>query len=301
MFSNNYMYKSVILGFFIALLPINLSAGEAISLEWKIPPTGLFYKTDLSQTNTDEAFIEFDFAKLTSGDDLNKELEKEILKLKFPDDMNMVSILENTTDKRIKATSYFQNWQMPDAMLAKKDAKNKELEQFTKLMNSQPQLEGVLDNKGRIDSFYLPQSQKNLISLMYELPKQSVQVGDTWPINLFCIQMGAGFSANKAKRISRVELRDITIDENNNKIAVMQYTHTEIVQGSMLNPMNQQKISSQMTCSYIGKHEFYIDKGYWKSINGQMEIQSEGMMKSKMKQKIAMLPIAELPKGVNHK
>ena len=291
----------VLLSLIICSTPLFVHASEKVSLQWKVPETGLFYKTDMSQINPEESFIKIDFDKLDSDKDSSKTLEKEISKLKLPDNMNMVSILENTVDGNIKTTSYLQNWQMPEGMTGNKDEKNEELEKFTKLMNSQPQLEGVIDSKGEVVSFYLPQSQKNLLALMYELPDHPVQIGDSWHINMYCIHMGGGFLAEKAKRINHVELKDITIDDDGNSVAVIDYTHTEIVSGTMLNPMTQKKVPTEMTCSYIGRHEFYLNKGYWKSINGEMSIQSEGVMESKTKQRMAMLPISELPSGINHK
>lgn len=271
---------------------------DTIDLIWKVPSTKIFYKTDLSQKNG--GGIKFNLEKVFDSKNITEEVKESINSLKFPENTNMVTIMENTKDNHIKVTSYFQNWQMPSFGNENPNEKNVELEKFTKLMNTAPQLEGVIDQKGKIVSFYLEQKQKNLIALMHELPKKPVAIGDTWEIGMNCLEMGAGFSATEAKKVNKVTLTDIQNDNDGNKIAILDYILSEKVLGTAINPMKMEKSDIKMSCSYIGRHQFDIKKGLWISINGEMAIIGSGIMDSKLQQRITMIQVDELPKDIKH-
>ncbi|MBM9606241.1 hypothetical protein [Desulfopila inferna] len=245
--------------------------------------------------------MKFDIEKVFDAGEITEEVKESINSLEFPENTNMVTIMENTTDKHIKVTSYFQNWEMPSFGNSQPNENNEELKKFTELMNTAPQLEGVIDHKGNITSFYLEQKQKNLIALMHQLPNKPVSVGDSWEINMNCLQMGVGFSADSAKKINKVVLSDIKIDNEGNKIAILDYMLTEQVHGTALNPMKMERSEFKMSCSYIGRHQFDLKKGLWKSINGEMAILSSGVMESKLQQHISMFQIDELPSTIKHK
>ena len=59
----------------------------------------------------------------------------------------------------------------------------------------------------------------------------------------------------------------------------------------MTNPMTKQTIPSEMTCNYIGRHDFSIDLGRWENIKGEFRINSTGIMNSRVFQDLAMMPI----------
>jgi hypothetical protein len=83
-------------------------------------------------------------------------------------------------------------------------------------------------------------------------------------------------------------------------IATLEYLLTEKVSGSMTNPMTNQTIPTEMTCSYIGRHDFNIDQGRWDNVNGEFRINSSGIMNSRVLQSLAMKPIEQLPEGIVH-
>jgi hypothetical protein len=65
-------------------------------------------------------------------------------------------------------------------------------------------------------------------------------------------------------------------------IATLEYLLTEKVSGSMTNPMANQTIPTEMTCSYIGRHDFNIDQGRWDNVKGEFRINSSGIMNSRV-------------------
>lgn len=284
--------------FFVFLAPLHALAQEKVTLSWNIPDSNLFYQTDLSPKEPGKDFIEFDFDNVFKEKGKTEEIRKKISSLKFPDDLNMVTIMENLPNGNIKATSFFQNWDFPSIVGREKAEGDENLIKIKKLMNTVPQLEGEIDKKGRVKSFYLQQSQKNIFALLFELPAKPVQVGDTWEINMYCIEMGGGFTADSAERLNRVELKEITTGEDGVKIAKVDYMLAEKITGKMTNLSTMERDPIEMTCSYLGKHEFNVDKGYWRGVTGEMTITSKGVMPSNMNQRIVMKAIDGLPEKI---
>lgn len=290
-----------------ALLACPLSAvgAEEVSLEWRLPPDGqLVYQTDMTPEDGENIKIEFNIDSTLETEAMTDEVKDKLHQLEFPDDWNMVTILDEIENGHIKSTSYYQNWQSPFKDLNANDD-GEGLAQFTELMNTVPQLEGELDSRGSLQSFFLPQRQKNMFALMHQLPEHPVKVGDTWNINFYCIELGGGFSADAADRVNLVQLADVVTDDAGDHIAIIEYMLTEKVSGTMVNPMAggqaaAKRAPSEMSCSYIGKHEFYIDKGYWKRVTGEMMIHSKGIINSDMKQRIGMRLIDAIPGSISH-
>jgi len=135
---------------------------------------------------------------------------------------------------------------------------------------------------------------------MFEFPKGPVKPGNTWDINFRCLELGAGFTGDFADRVNMVRLTDVRKNVQLEKFATFEYLLTEKVSGSMINPMTKQTIPTEMTCSYIGRHEFNIDQGRWENINGELRIDSSGFMNSRAVQNLAMKRIEQLPDGIEH-
>ena len=210
--------------------------------------------------------------------------------------------MEELSSGNIKTTAYLQNFTLPISENQPTDEKTREeAAKFEEMMNTVPQLQGLINTSGTILSFYLPQRQKNLLALMFELPKGPVKPGDTWDINFMCLELGVGFTEDFADRVNIVRLADVKKNVQLQNIATLEYLLTEKVSGSMTNPMTKQTIPTEMTCNYIGRHDFNIDHGRWENIKGEFRINSTGIMNSKVFQNLAMMPIDQLPDGINHK
>ena len=284
-------------------VPYVVSAADpTVQLKWKIPAENLYYFTNFGQASGEESYIELNIDKILDEKRITGEIEDRIGKIRFPEEANMITVLEELSDGNIKSTSYLQNFTLPISDNEPADEKDREeAKKFEEMMNKVPQLQGVIDTSGTILSFYLPQKQKNLLALMSELPKGPVKTGDTWDINFICLELGAGFTADAADRVNIVRLADLKKNVQMENIATLEYLLTEKVSGAMSNPMTQQTIPTEMTCSYIGRHEFNIDQGRWESISGEFGINSTGFMNSRVKQNLAMKPMEQLPEGINHK
>ena len=287
---------------FISITNVVSAEDPMVHLKWKIPTENLYYSPNFGQANGEENYFELNIDKILDEKRFNGEVEDRIRKIKFPEAANMITVLEELSNGNIKSTSYLQNYTLPISENELTDEKAQvEAEKFEEIMNKVPQLQGLINTSGKVLSFYLPQRQKNLLALMSELPKDPVKIGDTWEINFICLELGAGFTADAADRVNIVRLTDLKRNVQMENIATIEYLLTEKVSGSMSNPMTQQTIPTEMTCSYIGRHEFNIDQGRWENINGEFSINSTGFMNSRVIQNLAMKPIEQLPEGINHK
>jgi hypothetical protein len=288
--------------FIISITNVVAAEDSTVQLKWKIPVENLYYFTNFGQSNGDENYFEFNIDKILDDKTFNGEVEDRIGKIKFPEESNMITVLEELSNGNIKSTAYLQNFTLPISENELTDEKaQEEAKKFEEMMNKVPQLQGVINTSGTILSFYLPQRQKNLLALMFELPKGPVKPGDTWDINFICLELGVGFTEVFADRVNIVRLTDVKKNVQLENIATLEYLLTEKVSGSMTNPMTKQTIPTEMTCSYIGRHDFNIDQGRWENINGEFRINSTGIMNSRVLQNLAMKPIEQLPEGINHK
>jgi len=302
----NYMkVRGLLLLMVISFLLPNpvLAEDTAVRLKWKIPAENLYYYTNFSNAAGEDNYIEFNIDKVLDEKCFNSEVEDRIGKIRLPEESNMVTVMEGLSNGNIKSTSYLQNFTLPfsDSDSTMQDEKaREEAKKFEEMMNTVPQLQGVINTAGTILSFYLPQRQKNLLALMFELPKGPVKPGNTWDLNFICLELGAGFTEDFADRVNMVRLTDVRKNVQLEKIATLEYLLTEKVSGSMTNPMTNQTMPTEMTCSYIGRHEFNIDQGRWESTNGELRIASSGFMNSKAVQNLAMKRIEQLPDGIEH-
>ncbi|KFE67793.1 hypothetical protein [Hyalangium minutum] len=83
----------------------------------------------------------------------------------------------------------------------------------------------ILDGLGDVD--------RNLATLLLELPKDPVGVGDTWALGADFVNpepLGMGFSAKKSDRRNTVKLASLT-PEGDDKVATIQYDLFETVTG----------------------------------------------------------------------
>jgi len=285
----------------ISITDVVAAEDTAVQLKWKISAESLYYYTNLAQSNGDESYFEFNIDKILDDKCISDEVEDRIEKIQFPEASNMVTVMEEASIGKIKTTAYLQNFTLPISENELMDEKaQEEAKKFEDMMNTIPQLQGMINTSGTILSFYLPQRQKNLLALMFELPKDPVKPGDTWDINFICLELGVGFTEDSADRVNIVRLTDMKKNVQLQNIATLEYLLTEKVAGSMTNPMTKQTIPTEMTCSYMGRHDFNIDLGRWENIKGEFRINSSGIMNSRVVQNLAMMPIDQLPEGINH-
>lgn len=149
-------------------------------------------------------------------------------------------------------------------------------------LNGNIVLRGRITNTGEIISTYYKNSQRNLISILFELPNREVEVGEKWKLNISLIEMDQNFVCDSLSKENSVYIEQI-IEKDNDKIAVIKYNISEYVIGDFNNPMGgmfgmETDKKTFMKISHIATGYFSILKGKWINYEGAMEIESNFSM-----------------------
>lgn len=285
---------------------------EKISLEWKISKNDtLKYKTTMnaikeksevsSKNDSTSIFSDKDFEKIRESLSeinlgmkyqtnlfVNKKDEKliDIEMLMFNEEKD--NSIENF--KEMMSQEKVENQQKAK----KKKDKNKidEIEKdslnFKNLykglvgLNGNIVLRGRITNTGENISTYYKNSQRNLISVLFELPNRKVEIGEKWKLNISLIEMDQNFVCDSLSNENSVYIEQI-LEKDGDKIAVIKYNIKEYVIGDFSNPMGgmfgmKTDKKTFMKISHIATGNFSILKGKWINYEGVMEIESNFSM-----------------------
>lgn len=174
-----------------------------------------------------------------------------------------------------------KNGNVDIAMMMKKDKADTTETLFSGMakMNGNIVLRGKVSPEGELLSFYYKEAQKNLISILFELPTKPVAIGDEWDLKVSMVSMDQNFKADSLFKKNAVRLKDIKI-KNGNKIAVIEYDIREYVSGDFGNGLmtmfSKEKADKKtfMKMSHKATAEFDLKKGYWISYDGIMEVET---------------------------
>ena len=243
---------------------LNAQQKETVDLKWTIADT-LTYKTLMQDTISDESTEKTKSDSiLVKMSDMFKAMQKQFSNLKYE-------------------TKLFpsKNGNVDIIMMFKKEQADTTENVFSGLakMNENVVLRGKVSPEGELLSFYYEEDQKNLISMLFELPTEPVAIGDEWELKVNMISLKQNFKADTLYKNNIVRLKDVEI-RNGNKIAVIEYDLEEYVSGDLGNVMmtmfskDQSDKKTFMKMSYKATAEFDLDKGYWVVYDGIMDIET---------------------------
>lgn len=156
-------------------------------------------------------------------------------------------------------------------------------------------LKGTVSDDGSITSMNEAQEDRNLLSLLFQLPSGQIAINDEWSINIQLLQMKESFKILRFDSINQVSLSDIRVDDGDT-IAVIKYQVYDYVVGypaeddeeysayfaeesdtsigSRLSQESDGKLYLLML--YQGLGEFSVSQGKWVSYNGLLLTATEG-------------------------
>jgi hypothetical protein len=264
---------------FISTLAYSQSK-EKISLEWKISKNDtLKYKTTMNAIQEkSEVSNQNDSTSIFSGKHFEKILES--LSDINSDIKYQTNLFVNKNDeKQIDIEMLMINDEKDNSDEIEKDSLNfKNLFKGLVGLNGNVVLRGRITNGGEIVSTYYKNSQKNLISILFELPNKKVEIGEKWKLNLSLIEMDQNFVCDSLSTENAVYIEQI-IEKDDDKIAIIKYNISEYVIGDFSNPMGGlfgmgTDKKTFMKVSHIATGNFSILKGKWINYEGIMEIES---------------------------
>ena len=285
---------------------------EKISLEWKISNNDtLKYKTTMNAIKLESEVLNInDSTAIFSGKDfeklreslseinsgmkyqtnlfVNKKDEKlvDIEMLMFNDEK------DNSAEKLKEMMSQVKVENQQKGKKKKKKNKIDEIEadslNFKNLykglvgLNGNVVLRGRITTGGEIISTYYKNAQKNLISVLFELPNRKVEIGEKWKLNISLIQMDQNFVCDSLSKENSVYIEQI-IEKDGDKIAVIKYNIREYVIGDFGNPLGgifgiETDKKTFMKIAHIATGYFSILKGKWINYEGEMEVESNFSM-----------------------
>lgn len=269
---------------------------EKVELNWKINPNEtLSYQTVMSQIDTTK--VEFNFGGLFKAlSDSKNENADKALKLfkelnKSFKNIDFVTNLRNEGNGVVDIVMKTRSRQNASAQNNATDNKATQMVKMMQAMNQGIVLRGAVNETGGIHSFWITSKQKNLVSLLFELPEKPVGVGDSWELNINLIANDQNFKCDTAYKRNIVTLTDIK-EVNGDKVAVLKYDIVEFVEGNFNVPAFAGKggaVKTMMKLTHQAVAEFSVKKGRWVSYDGFLGMKTTGYMRSNSKQKLSLI------------
>ncbi|SHG55817.1 hypothetical protein SAMN05444483_11630 [Salegentibacter echinorum] len=257
------MKKLLLLLIFIAF-NLNAQQRETVNLKWKISDT-LTYKTVMKDVIFEKSNEQDEKDSLSKGmSGMFNAMKKQLSNLKYetklyPDKSGNIDIAMML--KKVEADTTGSIFPVMAAM------------------NGNVVLRGKISPEGEMLSFYYKRAQKNIISVLFELPTKPVKIGDEWNLQVDMIAVDQTFKPDSIYRKNLVRLKDIKM-KNGKKIAIIEYDIEEFVSGDIENKMmsmfSKDKTDKKtfMKMSHKATAEFDLQKGYWISYEGNMNVET---------------------------
>jgi hypothetical protein len=235
-------------------------------------------KESLSNFNLEQRFVTYMFVNPnhTNWIDINTYLiQQDSSKSKLGLEEFLAEIKELTQDEKKERKK--NNKKEAAQIDVEKYEFNNFFNDFAKL-NQNIVLRGRVTNTGELISTYYKNSQRNLISILFELPNKSVKIGEPWKLNMSMIEMDQHFICDSLNRVNKVFIEQL-LETNDDTVAVVKYNISEYVDGNFNNPLadlfgKKPNGKIYMSISYTATGHFSISKGKWISYEGEMEIDS---------------------------
>ncbi|MES1220680.1 MAG: hypothetical protein ABUT20_34590 [Bacteroidota bacterium] len=154
-------------------------------------------------------------------------------------------------------------------------------------LNGNVMLRGAVNEGGSIQSFYVKNDQKNLISMFFELPNRQISVGDKWTLAINFISMDQNFTCDSSFKKNAVTLIDLK-QTGGQTIAVLKYDIEEFVLGDFNSPMTGGSKKTTMKMIFNAIAEFSIEKGRWVNYDGILSLKATGVMTSATTKKVKL-------------
>jgi len=281
---------------FSSLLSFSQSKDGTFFLKWKLKPKEtLVYKTvmkeidtvnhkDLSMDNMMRAIGVRDSTHINEMrrlmTQLNKEIDKSDLVTKLTERRKGIVDIEMAIVDTSKEPISFKGRDADDSL--------RNIGRLFNKMSSGISLRGAVNEDGSLESFYIPNGQRNLVCLFFELPAKSIKPGDSWSLNTYLITLDQHFECDTSYRKNQVIFNSLeTI--NNEHIANIQYDIVDYASGDFKPPMSRESIKTTMKMTYRALAKFSIERGRWISYDGLMSLSSSGISESQSTKKFSLI------------
>jgi hypothetical protein len=277
--------------FIIVYLPAFAQTTDPVFLKWKIKPgQSLKYKTIIaSDTAIHINWGANGIFKPMGVDSANAGKMQEILKelgAAHPD--NFVTTLTETHKGLIDVIGIAKPEAPKKSANKPSDDKAATFQELSRQLTGGVMLRGVLNEDGSVASFYTANDERNLLAMLFELPKKTVKEGDSWPLDVHLVSVPLTFACDSAFKKNEVKVLKVE-NKNNEHLVTLKYDIEEYVSGGFSVPHMAENVKTTVAFSYQGLSVFSVEKGKWVSYNGIITNESTGFMVSKSKTRYALI------------
>ncbi|MDF1662332.1 MAG: hypothetical protein P1V97_11200 [Planctomycetota bacterium] len=163
-------------------------------------------------------------------------------------------------------------------------------------------IRATVNKNGVNQSFYVPQKEKNILSLFFRLPKEAVKEGDVWSVPFHFVNVPGTIECERSIQKNRVFLSEIDKTKDGRIIAYLEYRIIEHVKGFLPSPPghgHNHQIS--LTMVFFGKARFDVTNGHWIRLRGRLRLVQAGEWKSDYEQIFTMDLRDEIPAALRKK
>lgn len=256
----------------VILLSSCYAKTNQIELVWKIQPgEEVKYLSIASEIEPLDQF-KLDGLEVLKNSDLQEKVNNKLKSYEAPAPTLEALLIgsENGFNARFVAIK-------PDFNTAPTSEEEKAKRAFLEDRAGTVELLADLDSKGKLQSFYLAQKQKNILALFFQLPDTKLEKGAQWKLPVTFIQIGQGFVPLEAVRDQRAELLDVSKNQHGESIAEVSYVMAEKVSGQFEYTSSDQVVPVSSSNSYFANGLFNVDKGRWESLKVISYVKGSGL------------------------
>lgn len=291
------IFKPLLIGSFAML---SLSAfcqtnDSTVFLKWKLKPGEvLTYKTEMKEIDTAKRNdINFNgLARLMGANEKNVD---SLGLNKMANDLNkqlqMFDFITRLSEKKKGVVdielSVANNEEKAKAPTTS-DPKKKAVQAMVDMMKTGVMLRGAVYEDGSIASFYTKNDQRNLVSMLFELPAKRIKVGDTWSLDVHLLSADQYFVCDSSFRKNKVTLLNIQ-NVDGEHIATLKYDIVEYMHGVFNMPTGGAPQTTMMKMTHQAIARFSIEKGRWVFYEGVMSLVSSGLMDSQTTKRLSLV------------
>ena len=267
-----------------------LEPSEAsVLLRWKVPAGDFVgYTVSMSAVDPDEEnIVEFDIGALADG--------QELPTFDFPDSASLIMVLQGLADGGISVNQAFTDVSFP---MASDSGITEVLGNLVEHLIGTMRTAAEINENGEVTSEYTSTEERNALSILLELPKEPVKVGDTWTLDLDLVSLEEGYLLDETletNEINQVMLVSIAIPNDGETIATVKYVLEESISGELATPIQGGPSSITGSIGFVGSGEFLVERGVWKRLSGRMQFSSTGVLSTDIQQHLSMELLDEVP------
>lgn len=273
------MNKGILITIFVLFLT---KICAQVQLRWKVENGPLYYQTVLDVSSTTDFIIDNSDSTLVM---INRESAQQFFDLfgKKPCYTRLQGKGANVVE--VKISQRLEDSGLESEMI---EAMRTELG-----INENVILRGNVFSDGGMQSYFIENQQKSLLSAGFELPKKPVNKGDIWEIDFSCIDLKGLVITDTASRVLRVKADDIVI-RGEDTIVVISYDLSEFMKARTRLRKDEFK-EIGFWIKYAGRGEFSVTQGKWLDYNAVFTLETLGIMQGKMKGIFGLRPIQDIP------